>query len=163
MNKNSLFIQSTIKQTYVIPVIKHFLSLYLTHTLHKSHERISMEELIFLLNMKIWINSDTSPSKPLYLICPHYVGLFYKMPTGFAGWCCYFQFFSPTSPATNGSKTLTAMSSQPVRSQSEADELKVSFLCSLSYVCACVCMSCWLTGPGQVEEEKFFTLPYCLL
>lgn len=39
MNKNPLFIQSTIKQTYVIPVIKHFLSLHLTQTLQKSHER----------------------------------------------------------------------------------------------------------------------------
>jgi len=53
MNKNPLFIQSTIKQTYAIPVIKHFLSLYLTQTLHKSQERIAVEELVFLLNMKI--------------------------------------------------------------------------------------------------------------
>lgn len=139
MNKNSLFIQSTIKQTYVIPVIKHFLSLYLTHTLHKSHERISMEELIFLLNMKIWINSDTSPSKPLYLICPHYVGLFYKMPTGFAGWCCYFQFFSPTSPATNGSKTLTAMSSQP-GTFTEWSRRAKSFLFVFSLLCVRMCV-----------------------
>lgn len=44
-----------------------------------------MEELIFLLNMKIWSNIDTSPSKPLCRTCPLYIGLFYKMPTGFAG------------------------------------------------------------------------------
>lgn len=41
MNKNPLFIQSTIKQTDIIPVIKHFLSWFLTQTLHKSHERES--------------------------------------------------------------------------------------------------------------------------
>lgn len=41
-----------------------------------------------------------------------------------------------------------------VRSQSEADELKFSFLCSLSYVCACVCMSCWLDRPRSGGRGK---------
>lgn len=103
MNKNPLFIHSTIKQTYVIPVIKHCLSLYPTHTSHESHDRISMEEQIFLLDTRVGRKSDTSPGKAPCLPHPHH-HLLHEMPAGSAGRCWHFQFSFPTSTVPHGSK-----------------------------------------------------------
>jgi len=158
MNKNPLFIHSTIKQTYVIPVIKHCLSLYPTHTSHESHDRISMEEQVFLLDTRVGRKSDTSPGKAPCLPHPHH-HLLHEMPAGSAGRCWHFQFSFPTSTVPPWQQTTMATMLSLGCSRSEAAELQVSFS-SPPYMCA---FPAGGMSPGHAEEEKFFSLPYCLL
>lgn len=118
-----------------------------------------MEELIFLLNMKIWSNIDTSPSKPLCRTCPLYIGLFYKMPTGFAGSSADISSFSfPPLLQRLVIKHLWQMFSQPCMftewSRQAKSFLFLFFFYSPACVCACVCeFSAGWPDPEHVEEE----------
>lgn len=81
------------------------LSLHLTQTLQESHEkRISMEELKFFQDMKMWSGIGSSPSKALCQTCP-----LHSTPAspGSAG-REHFQFLLPTFPAATAHKTLVA-------------------------------------------------------
>lgn len=118
-----------------------------------------MEELIFLLNMKIWSNIDTSPSKPLCRTCPLYIGLFYKMPTGFAGSSADISSFSfPPLLQRLVIKHLWQMFSQPCMftewSRQAKSFLFLFFFFILPRVCVRVCVNFLLAGQTQSTWKR---------
>lgn len=147
LNKNPLFIQSTIKQTDIIPVIKHFLSWYLTQTLHTSHERESPRKSWDFF--WVWSNIGTSSGKPPCRTWPPYVGLFNEMPTGFARSGADTSSFSfpplPQQLVVNHLwQLLPALYVHRVKKTSS----EVPFCVLYPPMCVRVWISCWLARPG---------------